>query len=434
MSREMDVEFQILAAIVFDSKNCEYAFECLEPKHFYNDDYKKIFENMVKLYKEGDSLDIVTLSNKTETNPAMLMELGSGYTAANIRTHVNICLDRYYMLTAREKLLQAIQELEKPSRSPHKLRQSCEDVALFLSDRVRDKGLQHISKVGGTTIKELDKIMIGKFPGVKTGFKDLDEAGLYFRKKTLNIVAARPGMGKSAFSLKIADKSLGNVAIYSLEMSNEEQFERLISMKTGLTNTHLKDPEMLKQSTQKIIQAAGDISKKNIWINDSTRITIPMILNQCKRLQAQHGLDLLIVDYLGLVQTQEKFGSRREEVGSITKGLKNIANELDISVVGLAQLNRVLEGRSDKRPLLSDLRESGDIEQDAHMVLFLHREDYYDDEAEQGKAEVLCRKNRSGPTGVEYLTYKGSSTEFTDYKAPHKPLPAEQRSKQHGPW
>lgn len=421
MAKQMDVEEKVLAAIMFDAKACTYAFECIKPEHFVNKKHGQLYQEMVNLYEKGESLDIVTLSEHSKLDE-LIMDIGSqSYTTNHIKSHTNILMDRWYMLKAREKLIQAVKTLDEPTRSPERLRQSCEEIAHFLADRAQDKGLRHLSEIAEDTLKGFEEIKEGKMPGVKTGFYDLDKAGFYLRKGSLTVIAARPGMGKSAFALKIARNSGVNVAIYSLEMANEEQYERFISMETGLSNSHLKKKEVLHDYSNEINAASEKINENKIWINDTPGVSVTTMANQCRRLQAQHGLGLLIVDYLGLTQPDKKYDSRREEVGGIVKAMKVIAMTLGIPVVPLAQLNRKLEERSDKRPILSDLRESGDIEQDVHMAWFLYREKMYDPNCEDPElAELIVRKNRSGPTGTVNLTYKDSLTDFIDYE---KPLP-----------
>jgi len=416
MAKQMDVEQQILGAILFDYGSCGYAFERLLPVHFINKQHSQFYEEIIELRNQGKDLDLVTIGNQTKFYDLALSCSTSVYTAANIRSHVDICLDRYYLAVTRQMLIEAVKSLEEIDRSPSKLRKRIEDMAFFLADRAQDRGLQHISEISQPTIHQLNEIQQGNFPGVKTGFSKLDDMGFYFRRKTITVLAARPGMGKSALALKIAKNCKENVAFYSMEMANEEQYERLISMKTALTNDDLRSKSTLESQGDRIVTAAAEINEHPIWMNDSTRVTIPMILNQCKRLKARKGLGLIIVDYMGLVKTGGKFGSRREEVGYISKGLKNVANELDVPVLALSQLNRSCEERHDKRPILADLRESGDIEQDAHMVWFLYRPEVYDPKDNPGKAEIIIRKNRSGLTGSTPLTYHKGSTDFVDYE------------------
>jgi len=417
MNKPMDVQKPVLEAILFSDKDCQVAFELLQPEHFTNKKYGAIFKVMKEMNQNGEPIDAITLYEKIGEED-LIIELNTGFSTANIKSHTNVLLDRWYLLKAHEKLMDAISWVEAPGRSVDGLRRKCEEISLLLADRVKDKGLVHISKIAQTAMEDLSKVEQGDFPGFQTGFRDLDDHGFFFRKKNLIVLAARPGMGKSALALKIALKAKVKTAVFSLEMSNEEQYERLISIYTGLTNNDLKDKSRLKEEQSKILKESVEINKNNIWINDSTRLTMATLASQCKRLQAQEGLDFVIVDYLGLVKTDTEFKQRNLAVSSISKGLKNLAYDLDVPVLALNQLNRDCESRNDKRPLLSDLRESGDIEQDAHMVIFLYREHIYDKEADKREAEVIFRKNRSGPTGTEKLTFLGESTDFVDYRKP----------------
>lgn len=419
MKSEMDVELEVLAAIMFDAEKCTYAFETIIPEHFVRKEHREIYQTMCDLYESGESVDLITLSSKSK-HEDILMDIATiSHTAAHIKSHTNILVDRWYLLEARKKLKEAQESLKEKDRSPATLRERCEEIAYFLSDRTVEKGLQHISDVGTSAMKNIEEIQQGKIFGVKTGFKDLDDMGFYLRYGSLTVVAARPAMGKSALALAIAKNANVNTAIFSLEMDNEEQYERFISMKTGLTNYHLKKPDVLTDYASDIIDAAGEINKQKIWLNDSPNITTSMIASQCRRLKAQHGLELVIIDYLGLAKTEQKFSKRHEEVGYISKSLKRMAKNLGVAVLPLAQLNRKLEDRTDKRPILSDLRESGDLEQDAHVVAVLYREEVYNEECDEPeKAEFIIRKNRSGPVGTVYLTFKKQQTKFVTYEKP----------------
>lgn len=415
----MNIERQVVGEILANSDECLIAFEELKEEHFQSDSFRKIFTQMASMNKVGEQIDIMTLTEKGLNSESLMVLASEIVSAAHIKSHVKILKDRYYLRTAVSQLTEALSRASKPGATTENLRTNIEETALFLSNNVKSKGLQHISVAMASSLKQLEQISQGDLPGVKTGFRDLDNNGFFFKDKTLTIIAARPAMGKSALAWAIARKCKKKVGFFSLEMAKEEQAERSISADTGISNDDMKNRHMMKENIPKILEASYNISKETIWINDDTKVTISTIHNQCKRMIAKEGLELLIVDYMGLVESMEKFAKRNLEVGAISKGLKYIANDLGIPVVALCQLNRDCEARNDKRPLLSDLRESGDMEQDAHMVIFIYRDEVYNEDTEEkGVAEIIVRKNRAGKTGIIKLNFDGPRTTFSNYDSP----------------
>lgn len=411
----MEAERAVLATIMLDSTECDYAFERLKPEYFKKGNYSGVFEEMVKLRTRGIQIDIVTMSENT-THQELLMDLASeSFTTSMIRTHVDMVLDNYYKREAYRKLAYTAEGLTNNNFTIPELRKKVESIAAMLSERTVEKGLRSLVEIRKDTENNFEIIRNGGSPGVKSGFEELDKNGFYFRPKTLNILAARPMMGKSALALDIAKKSGVNTAFFSIEMGAEEQYERLLSPLAKLTNDEFRMCDVMQAKENSIKECMSEVDKQKIWISDDRRVTIPYIVSQCKRLSAENPLGLLIVDYMGLITPIGKNKSRREEVTEISHMLKQASSDLNLPILALSQLNRECETRSDKRPILADLRESGDIEQDAHMVWFLYRDEVYNKSAEKGKAEILVRKNRAGKIGRVYLTFEGKFTTFKNY-------------------
>lgn len=414
----MNIERQILGSILYNENECDFAFEHLTPEHFRDKFHRSIYEIMQKLRQDGKEITLISIGERPDVSDWAMEVSSEVVTTGGIRTHCDMLIDAYYLNVAKRGGEWLAEEAQKQGATPRSIFEVIEKLALKMSDRVGQRGLEHISKVGHRVLTELDEITQGKIPGVSTGFQSLDSNGFMFRNGTFNVIASRPSMGKSSLALDIAEQSNVNVAFFSLEMTAEELYERQISSRTGISNDDLRDAPLIKYNSSSIMTAVESINGHKIWIDDGAYKTPFQILNQGKRLKAQHGIGLIIIDYIQLMKLGGKIESRRQEVGEISKILKTTAKELDIPVVALAQLNRDCEQRPDKRPLLSDLKESGELEQDAHQVWFIFREEVYDESAEPNKAEILIRKNRSGRIGKVNLTFHKEKTHFTDYVPP----------------
>jgi len=433
----MDAERQVLGAILYNENDCEVAFEQLIPEHFRDSFHRSIFKTMLKLREDGKEITLVSISARKDMEDWAMEIVAEVVTTGGINTHCNMLIDKYYLEVARKGGEWLAQEAQKEDATPRSILEVVEKLALKMADRVGQRGLEHISKVGSRVITELDEISQGKIAGVSTGFDSLDSNGFTFKNGKFNVIAGRPSMGKSALALDIAQQCNVNVALFSLEMTSEELYERLISTQTGVTNDDLRDGTAIRFNSGAIMKAVDTISGHKIWIDDGAYKTPLQIRSQGKRLKAKEGIGMIIIDYIQLMKLGGKIESRRQEIGEISKILTRTAKELGIPVVAVAQLNRDCEQRPDKRPLLSDLKESGELEQDAHQVWFIFREEVYDEGAEENKAEILVRKNRSGRIGKINLTFQKERTHFTDYIPPEpnpldEPLPSVRRAQAEG--
>ncbi len=414
----MDVEKEVLKAIIFDAEQCSAAFETLIPDHFVEPVSRTIFKAALELHNAGSGVDLVTLSEKCKNEENVLMSLASGaVSAANLKSHCEIVINNYYKEKSKEMAAKIFQNYK--DLSPGDIREGLEEISFFLSDRTQDKGLVGMNQITSQTLTQIDEIRNGGTYGISTGFREMDAQGLYLPPKTITVLAARPGMGKSALALDIAQQSGVVTALFNLEMTNEQQCKRMISMETSLSRNELHSKKELEKFNHSIIKAAQNISQKKLYMNDNPSITVGAMMNQCKRLKASKDLELVVVDYVGLMSGTGKFENRVREMGWISKAMKRMAKELDVSILELSQLNRKCEERGDKRPILADLRESGDLEQDAELVLMIYRDEVYNPgKSVEGKTEVLVRKNREGPTGYVDLMFDKASTHFKDYEVP----------------
>jgi len=415
-----NAEREVIKCMLFDAERCMPAFELLKPQHFFYGEYRHFFEEMCRMSEEGKEINPVTLTENARFNQNLLDELVvEAITASGIRSYCDVVLNNYYKRAARKRLIDALSAAQKSEATPESIRADVEDLAYFLADRADLKGLRHTSEYVKDSLVLMDKIVESGSPGIPTGFHALDSKGFSMRPGKMIVIGARPRMGKSALALDITEKCGQHVAFFSLEMDGQEQIERMLSKRTNLSGDQLRNKSSLCGHMNEITHQANEISKMNIWWNDSPTISPLQLLMQCKRLKAEKGLGLVVVDYLGYISEEGKrYESRRIEVGHYSRMMKMVAKTLKIPVIVLSQLNRECEGRSDKRPNLGDLRESGDIEQDADQVWFIYRDEIYNEQAEPGRAEILIDKNRGGPVGKVILHFDGRTTSFKDYTGP----------------
>src|SRR5699024_5366972 len=290
-----------------------------------------------------------------------------------------------------------------------------------VSNRKNAGDFQHIQDVLVDTYDNIERLHTqqGEVTGIPTGFTDLDKVTAGFQRNDLIIVAARPSVGKTAFALNIAQnvatKTTENVAIFSLEMGADQLVSRMLCAEGNIDAQVLRTGALQAKDWEKLTLAMGSLSNAGIFIDDSSGIRVNEIRSKCRRLQQEHGLGMIIIDYLQLIQGSGKAGeSRQQEVSEISRSLKGLARELKVPVIALSQLSRSVEQRQDKRPMMSDLRESGSIEQDADIVSFLYREDYYDKESENNMIEIIIAKQRNGPTGTVSLAFKKEYNKFVN--------------------
>jgi replicative DNA helicase len=432
LPHNLEAERSVLGAILLHNDAFNLAAEIIDAGDFYRDAHRRIFDKMVRLSERGDAIDLVTLkeelgrSNELDEvgGPAYITALVDGvprYT--NVEHYAKIIKEkatlRNLIFSANKILATAYAGEEEADLI---LDQAEHAIFAIADDKVRD-GFVSLRDLAQGSLDTIEKLHSRKelITGVPTGFTDLDEMTSGLQPSDLVIVAARPSMGKTSLVLNIAQhvgtRTDMTVGIFSLEMSKEQLFLRMLTGEARIDAHRLRGGFLGERDWGRLSQAIGTLSEARIFIDDTPSIGVLEMRAKCRRLAAEHGLHLVIIDYVQLMQGRGKFENRTLELGSISRSLKGLAKELRVPIVLLSQLSRAPESRSDHRPQLSDLRESGALEQDADVVAFIYREDMYGDKSQpptdaQGTAEIILAKQRNGPTGVVKLAFIREFTRF----------------------
>jgi replicative DNA helicase len=429
--QSMEAEQSILGGILIDNQALPRVMEIIEPEDFYKEAHRKIYEAILELFQKNEPTDLITLINALKKKDCLEEVGGVIYlnsladivpTAANIDYYANIVREKSLL----RKLIQTASEiLQEGYEDREDIDTFFDDVErrIFLISEQRIKRsyfpLKEIIKDSFETIEMLyeKKELV---TGIASGFKDLDKLTSGFQPSDLIVVAGRPSMGKTAFSLDIARYAAieGDVpvAIFSLEMSKEQVALRMLCAEAKVDGSLLRTGFLKDTDWPKLTTAAGRLSDAPIFIDDSPAPTILEIRAKARRLKAERGVGLIIVDYLQLVRGTKNAETREQEISEISRSLKALAKELNVPVIALSQLNRRVEDRHDKRPQLADLRESGAIEQDADLIIFIYRDEVYNkSEENRGKAEIIIGKQRNGPIGSINLTFLDKFITFGNY-------------------
>ncbi|OGD65362.1 replicative DNA helicase [Candidatus Berkelbacteria bacterium RIFOXYA2_FULL_43_10] len=432
--QNLDAESSVLGAILLDKNAIIKVIDIITSQDFYEDRNGIIFEAMLSLFDKRQAIDIVTLSDALESEHKLKQIGGASHlaeivnstpSAANIAHYAEIVRDKAVLRRLIESASTigrlGFEEDEEISKVLDKAEQSLFAVSQkFLKDKfiaVKDvltEAFDRIDKIH----RDKEK---GALRGVPTGFKDLDGLTAGFQNSDLIIIAARPSMGKSSIALNIAEhvaiEEKIPVGIFSLEMSKEQLVDRMLASQAGVDSWKLRTGNLSDEDFPKIGYAMGVLADAPLFIDDTTAANVMEIRAKARRLQLEHGLGLIIIDYLQLMEGRTQSGdfNRVQEISEISRSLKGLARELNVPVIALSQLSRAVEHRPDKRPQLSDLRESGSIEQDSDVVMFLYREEYYEpDTDKKGVTEILIKKHRNGPTGMCELFFNPEQMRFRD--------------------
>jgi replicative DNA helicase len=433
-------EQSVLGAAFLSKYALQKICDELTAESFYMDAHAKIFECMVELKSESIPVDMTTVSARLKDKKQLtsigdvdylLALINSVPTAANVDYYINLVQQKALL----RKLIDTTNEISTNAYNEemdfNELIDSAERKIFSVSKMRRGTEFRNIQDVLTKTQADLEQLasLGSDVTGLSTGFGNIDKMTTGLHPTELIIIAARPGMGKTAFMLNLATSVAADnktVAVFNLEMNAEQVATRMISSLGQITITKLRTGHLEHNDWKRVNEAMSQLADTNIFIDDTPGITIGEIRAKCRRLAASpSGLDCVIIDYLQLITSSEHYGgNRQQEVSDISRSLKTMALELNIPVIAASQLSRDVEKRDDKRPLMSDLRESGSIEQDADMVAFLYREDYYNKEARNAEgtseSEFILGKNRSGPTGTVDLLFKGSTSTFLNYKKEEK--------------
>jgi replicative DNA helicase len=428
LPHNVDAERTVLGAVLVDNSAFNSAAEMLTRNDFYRESHRRIFEAMAGLAERSQPIDLVTLRDELVRGQALEAVGGAAYLAGLVDGVPRITNVQHWSRIIKEKAV-----LRNLIHASNKIAQSCyeaeEDAAVLLDKaekqifeiaehRVR-QGFVGIREIVKESFRTIDQLSQSKelVTGLPTGFVDLDEMTSGLQKGDLIIIAARPAMGKTSFCLNIGQyashKTGETTGIFSLEMSKEQLVIRMLCADARVDSHRLRTGNLNEKDWARLAKAYAELSAAKIFIDDSAMISPLEIRAKCRRLKAEHGLGLVIVDYLQLVTGGTRVENRQQEISSISRSMKGLAKELDVPVIALSQLSRAPEARADKRPELSDLRESGSLEQDADIVMFIFREEEYKRTDEnQGIAEILIKKQRNGPTGSVKLAFLKEFTRF----------------------
>ena len=438
--QNIEAEQSVLGAMLIDKEAIAKATEILTADDFYREAHRVIFNVMLELYNKNEAVDMITVTDILRRDNKLDDVGGIAYitslanvvlTAANIKFHADIVAEKSVL----RQLIHVFTDIAamgyEANDEVNVLLDTAESRILEIANRKKRADFTAISDVLMNSVQNIEKLLNNKggLTGIPTGFNDLDKLTSGLHPSDFIILAARPSMGKTALALNLvqnvalrAHKRVGgeprSVAFFSLEMSKEQLVNRMLCAEANIDSQRLRVGEMNDKDWDSLWVACDIMSKAKIYIDDTAGITVMDMRSRARRLKAEHGLDLIVVDYLQLMQGSGKrntSGDRQQEVSEISRSLKALARELDVPVLALSQLSRGVEARQVKRPMLSDLRESGSLEQDADIVAFLYREDYYNPETENKHTELIIAKHRNGPVDTVNLFFHKQFTKFVGF-------------------
>lgn len=426
----IEAEQSVVGSMIMDKDAITTASEIISSEDFYQHQYGLLFDAMVELFNEGKPVDLITLQEKMKEKelPSELSSIdfirdlmSAVPTSANVKYYANIVKEKATL----RRLIKVTEGITNECYlNREKLEVILEETEKQVFDVVQNKSSGDFVSIKDIVIKSLESIESaaknkGSVTGIATGFYDLDYKTAGLQPSDLILVAARPSMGKTAFVLNIAEyvavKSHITTAIFSLEMSKDQLVKRIISMNSKVDSQAIRSGELQDDDWVKLVESARAIGNSNLIIDDTPGISIGELRSKCRKFKLEHNLGLVIIDYLQLMSGGKKSESRQQEISEISRSLKALAREINAPVIALSQLSRAVEQRPDKRPMLSDLRESGAIEQDADVVMFIYRDDYYNHDSEDaGVSEIIIGKQRNGPTGTVKLAWLSQYTKFAN--------------------
>ena len=424
----LEAEQSVLGAMIINQEAINTAIEQLRPDDFYKEANKEIFKAIVELYNRNEPVDIITLSEELRRRGTLeniggvtyLASLSGGVAiSSNIKYYCDIVEEKSIL---RRLILSCDEIMAKSYEDSEEVNSIIEQAEKNIFDITQGRHREGFAPIKEVLLESFSKIEEmaaheGELTGLTTGFIDIDNKLSGMQKSDLILLAARPSMGKTALGINIATNSAikadASVAVFSLEMSKEQLVQRMISSVSHVDLQKIISGRLDEEEWMKIINAMAPLSQAKIFIDDTAGISLMEMKAKCRRLKIEQGLDLIVIDYLQLMQAESRHENRQQEISAISRGLKALAKEMECPVVALSQLSRAPELRSDHRPILSDLRESGAIEQDADVVLFLYRDEYYNEDTDKKNiGEVIIAKHRNGPTGTVELVWKKEFTKF----------------------
>ena len=432
LPHSVEAEQSVIGAMLMDQEAIIKASEIISGDDFYQHQYGIVFDAIVELYNDGKPVDLITLQNllREKDVPPEISSLEfvkdlltSALTSTNADAYAQIVHEKAVL----RKLIKVNEQIANDCYSEkEKLEDILESAEKRIFDIVQKRNSGDFVPIKDVVLRALDRIEAasrnkGSVTGIPTGFIDLDYKTTGMQPSDLVLIAARPSMGKTAFVLNIAQymafKKNYTAAIFSLEMSKEQLVNRLFALESQVDSQQLRTGNLSDDDWAKLIEGAGIVGRSNLIIDDTPGISVVELRSKCRKYKAEKGLDVIMIDYLQLMTGSKRADSRQQEISDISRSLKEIARELQVPVLALSQLSRAVEQRPDHRPMLSDLRESGAIEQDADVVMFLYRDDYYNKDSEKKNiAEVIIAKQRNGPIGTVELAWLPNLTKFANLK------------------
>ena len=429
--QNIEAEQAVLGAMLIKKEAIIEVQEILRPDDFYREIHRIVYEAMVRLQNNDEAVDLVTLTEELRKTDMLDKVGGLGFitqlanivgTAANVSYHAKIVKEKAELRNLINVATEIAGKAYEDSDEVENIMDEAEKKILAVASRQGGGAFESMKNIVMRTFERINILYESKggLTGISSGFKDLDKLTAGLQKSDLILVAARPSMGKTAFTLNIASYvglHGGSVAFFSLEMSKEQLMQRMLCSEGGIDASRLRTGQLDEVEWNKLVGVADRMSRAPIYIDDTAGITVMELRSKARRLKAEHGLDLIIIDYLQLMQGRASKNSdnRQQEISEISRSLKALARELDVPVLALSQLSRSVESRQIKKPMLSDLRESGSLEQDADIVMFLYREDYYDKDTENKNiTEIIVAKHRNGPVDSVQLFFQKEFTKFRD--------------------
>ncbi len=436
LPQSIEAEQSVTGSMIIDKNAIAKVVDSLEEEDFYRDGHKIIYRTILDMFRNDIAVDLLTLLEYLKSTNMLeraggvtyITELSSSVpTTANLSAYIKIVSDK----STLRKLIKASTAIIEESYNNQSQVEDVVDIAekkIFnIAEKRTSKDFEPLSDVLERGFAQIEKLFNnkGETTGVASGFTDLDAKTSGFQSGDMILIAARPSMGKTTFALNIAEHAAlrenKSVVIFSLEMSKEQLAYKLLCSEANVDMLKLRTGTLEDKDWENIAMAAGPLSKAKIYIDDSAGVTVMEMRSKCRRLKIEYGIDMIVIDYLQLMSGGSSSDNRQQEVSEISRSIKALAKEMECPVVALSQLSRAPEQRADHRPMLSDLRESGSIEQDADIVMFLYRDEYYNKETEdKNMAECIIAKQRNGPVGTAKLAWLGQYSKFGNLEVMHR--------------
>lgn len=426
--QSLEAEQSVLGSMLIEKDAILAAAELLKPGDFYREAHQKIFQAMLNLAERNEPVDLVTLMEELRQSNQLEAVGGLPYlttlanvvpTAANVTYYARLVREKAVLRSLINAATRIAADAYKGGRDVDEILDEAEQYIFEVSRRTSSQGFSRLKDILKTTFENIDKLWANKggVTGIPTGFPDLDSITCGLQRSDLIIIAARPSMGKTTLALNIAQHIAVNeklpVAMFSLEMSKEQLVQRMLCAQAGIDSQRLRRGFLTEEDYPKLTRAAGPLAEAPFFIDDTPSISVMEMRAKARRLKAEHGLAAIFIDYLQLMRGHGYSENRQQEISAISRSLKALAKELDVPVVALSQLSRAVEQREKKRPVLSDLLESGGIEANADLVAFIYREGYYNPDTEnKHETEIIIAKQRNGPIGTVKLYFKESHNRF----------------------